>query len=99
MINHMLYDDEARRPQFIASEPSKTMLSLDGCLMNEGLPRILAKIEKSVYELSHQCTYGRADHEVSVAMFRRINNLRDEIELLQKLIASSFVLKLSNLSK
>ena len=95
----MLYDDEARNPHFIASEPSKTTLSLDGSLINEGLPRILAKIEKSVHDLSHKCTYGTVDHDVSLAMFRRIKNLKDEIELLQTLISSSRVLKLSNLGK
>ena len=95
----MLYDPEARNRYFITSEPSKTTLSLDGSLIDEGLPRILAKIEKSVYDLSHKCTYGTVDHEVSVAMFRRIKNLKNEIVLLQTLISSSLVLKLSNLSK
>jgi hypothetical protein len=93
MMNHKLYEHETRKSRCIAHERSALKLSLDGNMVNEALPNIVAKIERIVFDLYHQCNYNTEGSDVSVAMFRKVNHLRDEIEILRLLIASSSALK------
>lgn len=96
MMNHKLYANENRKSLGTVPKPSIPKLSLDGSMVNEALPCTLAKIEKIVFELYRQCNYKAEITDVSATMCKKVNHLRDEIEILRMLIASSSALRKEN---